>query len=533
MVNRSQQKQACSYQEWLVTHEPNLFLENGKATEQIASFSYQPLLSILLPTFNTDARFLERCIRSVREQCYPNWQLCVVDDCSSDERVVKYVESLAAIDSRVHLRVSAKNKGISAASNLALEIATGDFVILLDHDDELHRFALFEVVAALNDHPDLDLIYSDEDKIDPDGHRVCPAFKPDFDMDVFLSFDYLGHMIALRRSVAEAVGGFRSSCNGAQDWDLLVRVLEGVAPSRVHHISKPLYHWRMHADSTALDLHSKPYVRRAWGKVLTDHLERTALLGTIEAGLFFGSMRVKRHVAPGIRIAVFLRTEDGAYQMAALAPNVESDRTNFYELLGSSITTTSPQGGVRWIWSLDEISEDVLVFINRPLETVNQLFFEELAAQAMREDCGLVTGISVDNGRTIHTGLIVGPQRELMDPFVGLPFPHEGYMGQLSVVREVETISDEFFALRREHLSEVGGLGCVSATFMPRLVEQLTSRAHGRGLRVLVTPYAVATFEGVRPSPPKQLIESEHSQIRLNPNLAQFAHQREVLSGNI
>jgi hypothetical protein len=523
---------ASSYQEWLVTHEPKLFCPDDQVADHLAGFTYKPLLSILLPTFNTNPHFLERCLRSVSNQHYSKWQLCVVDDCSSDERVVPFIQRLADEDARIQLCVSRTNAGISAASNLALQMAQGEFIILLDHDDELHPFALFEVVAALNRHPDLDLIYSDEDKIDRDGHRVCPAFKPDFDFDIFLSFDYLGHMIALRRSVTAEVGGFRSSCNGAQDWDLLMRALEGMDAQKVHHIAKPLYHWRMHADSTALDLNSKPYVRRAWGKVLVDHLARTALSAEIEPGLFFGSMRIKRPINRGstreASVAVFLRTEDGSYQIAALEPNVDSSRTFFYELLGSSLTS-----GAKWIWSFEEITEDVAVFINRPLETVNHLFFEELAAQAMRADCGLVTGISVDAGRVVHSGLIRDMRGQLMDPFVDLNFPHDGYLGQLSVVREVETISDEFFAVRREHLAGVGGLGSISAGFMSRLVQQLTTQAHKRGLRVLATPYAVATFEGVWPVRVSRVADDGRRPIQLNPNFASFANLAEVLSGNI
>jgi len=161
----------------------------------------------------------------------------------------------------------------------------------------------------------------------------------------------------------------------------------------------------------------------------------------------------------------------------------------------------------------------------------------------MREECGLVTGISVDIARVIHSGLIGGAGGELMDPFVGLDFPHDGYLGLLSVVREVDTISDEFFAVRREHLETVGGLGSVSASFMPRLVQQLTESAHGRGLRVLVTPYAVATFEGVWPGAPSEIAPAmDHSdvnpdvklnRVRLNPNLFAFENLADVLSGNV
>lgn len=523
-----------SYQQWLVTHERKLFPPEDQISGGIAHLHARPLFSILLPTFNTKHTFLERCVHSVLEQHYPYWQLCVADDCSSDAQVVQYIRSLAERDSRIQLHVSATNAGISAASNFALSLAEGEFIVLLDHDDELHPFALYEAAAALDRNPKLDLIYSDEDKIDPDGHRVCPAFKPDFDMDMFLAFDYLGHMIALRRTLAEGVGGFRTRCNGAQDWDLLLRALEGLDSGRVHHLSKPLYHWRMHADSTALDLNAKPYVRRAWTTVLTDHLSRTALNASVEPGLFFGSMRVKRLLPEALDIALFLRTEDGAYQMAALAANIGSNKIRCYELLGSSLMRDPGSPEAERIWSFEQIGERVLIFINRPLESVNHEFFEELTSQALRPDCGLVTGISVDAGRVVHSGVVRGPGGSLMDPFAGLKFPHDGYMGQLSVVREVETISDEFFAVRREHVAAIGGLGTVSACFMPRLMQELVRHARTQDLRVLATPYAVATFEGVWPTAASNSARSsEAGAIRLNPNLASFDNLSEVLRGNI
>ena len=513
--------------------EPKLFLDEIQVADYLEGLTDQPLISILLPAYNSDLQFLGYCLDSVSAQHYPNWELCIVDDCSSDKRVLDYLRDVARRDRRVKLKRSEKNGGISAASNLALGMAEGEFIVLLDHDDELHRFALLEVVMALNGNPELDLIYSDEDKLDQDGNRVCPAFKPDFDLDVMLAFDYLGHLVALRREIAEQVGGFRESCTGAQDWDLLLRAIEQIDARRIHHIAKPLYHWRMHPESTALNLHAKPYVRKAWSLVLGDYLARANTHAEVEPGLFFGSMRSRRKIAQMPRVAVFFRVEDGAYQAAALVPNLRGIYVTFYELLGSSVTLVGTDEFAP-VWSLEEVDEEVLLFVNRPLESVNHLFLEELVAQAMREDCGLVTGLSVDSGRTVHTGLIRSGSGELIDPFVNLTFPQHGYLGLLSVVREVETISDEYFAVRRDRLARIGGLGCVSASFMPRLVELLTVSVHRQGQRVLVTPYAVATLEGVWPAAcPPLPREGDNAAVVLNPNFACFANRAEVLSGNI
>jgi len=552
-----------TYRDWLGKREPALFWPEDEIADRLSVLTYQPLVSIILPTYNTDLYFLERCVHSVLEQHYAHWQLCVADDSSSGGRVIEYLRSIAAQDPRVVVTVRKSNGGISAASNTALETAKGDFVVLLDHDDELHPFALLEVVRSLNTNEKADLIYSDEDKIDSIGRRSHPAFKPDFDMDMFLSFDYLGHLVALRRSLVSRIGGFRSACDGSQDWDLLIRAVEVIGPSRVDHIAKPLYHWRMHEDSTAFDLYSKPYARHAWARVISEHIERMGKKASAEPGLFYGSTRIRYKRPKDIGVAVFVRADDGPLQAAAIGADVDLRSTGLYELVNCAVrplrvtldgargdsSLASQDSTTRGteahgpavssfslpIRSLSEIPGDVFVFINRPIEGVNHAFFDELAAQAMRPECGLVTGISLDSdSRTAHTGLIGGRDGELMDPFAGITFSHHGYMGQLSVIRSVEAIGDYFFAVRREHLSDVGGLGAVSGAHMPRLVHRLIGNARKNGLLILVTPYAVATFAGEVPATAIEPLESNRpSGVSINPNLMAFQHLEHVLKGNI
>ena len=552
-----------TYRDWLVIREPTLFWPQDEIADRLSVLTYQPLISVILPTYNTDLYFLERCMQSVREQHYGHWQLCVADDNSSDGRVVEYLRNIEAQDPRVVVTMRKSNGGISAASNTALEAAQGDFVVLLDHDDELHPCALLEVVRRLNTNEKADLIYSDEDKIDNMGRRSHPAFKPDFDIDMFLSFDYLGHLVALRRNLVSRIGGFRSACDGSQDWDLLIRAVEVIGPSRVDHIAKPLYHWRMHQDSTAFDLYSKPYARHAWARVISEHIERTGKRASAEPGLFYGSTRIKYKRPKDVRIAVFVRADDGPLQAAAIGSDVDWCSTTLYELVNCAVrplsfvldgakddsslasqdlttrgteahdaTIASSSLPVR---SLSEIPGDVFVFINRPIDSVNHAFFDELAAQAMRPECGLVTGISLDpDSHAVHTGLIRGRDGELMDPFVGITFSHHGYMGQLSVVRSVEAIGDYFFAVRREHLSAAGGLGAVSGACMPRLVHRLIGNARKSGLLVLVTPYAVATFaEGIQAPTIEPLESNRCPGVSINPNLTAFQHLDQVLKGNI
>lgn len=549
----SKSRTVLSYGEWLEYKEPELFWKSNEVADRLRALDYKPLISIILPTYNTPEYFLKRCIESVSGQRYPYWQLCIADDCSdADHPILKYLASLSG-DERIDVRTRQSRGGISAASNTALELARGEFVVLLDHDDELHPFALVEVVRALNSHEDCHLIYSDEDKINPWGVRSNPAFKPDFDRDMFLSFNYLGHLITLRRDVVSRIGGFRSRCDGAQDWDLLIRATEVIEEDNIRHIRKPLYHWRMHEESTAMNLDAKPYVAKAWATVLEDRCERTAQKARVMEGLFYGSMRLKYPYPNSASLGIVLRPIDGVFQSSIVKACLAGKKANLYDIVGCVLHPTPAEaseiafsavagadggctsGSPRSICSLTEMPDDVFVFINGPLETLNHLFFEELAAQAMRKDCGLVTGLSLDaRGETIHTGWVRSAKDELLDPFAGIQFPNHAYMGGLSVVRSVEAISPLFFAVRREHLVATGGLGAVSSTHMLHLVKLLTKNASEKGLRVLFTPYAIATFGSPETEPLTEAPDRKLGQaVDLNPNILDFDKPAEFLKSGI
>jgi glycosyltransferase involved in cell wall biosynthesis len=544
---RTAGKLVSSYQEWLFAYEPGLFWPATEVSHCISQMSYRPTISIILPVHDTDLFFISRAIQSVIGQHYPVWQLCVVD-VSGGEQIKDFLKATITADPRVSLRVSDRNDGRAATSNAGLQMSSGDFIAVMGCNDELHPFAFVEIARALNEKQDTDLLYTDEDTLDLYGHRARPSFKPDFDLNMFRSFNYLGHLTAVRRSVALEAGGFRSAYDSAEDWDLAFRIIEATGPSRVSHVHKPLYHARSREALTSKGVSTAGWSSKAAVRVVSGHLERTNTPGIVEPGLYAASVRVKRTVPKDARIAVFLRLEDGHFQISALGPNVPWEQTQVYDVLGPAIYRTEakdhklprPDPDVDFdvefgcVRTLEELKEDVFVFINRPLETVNHLFFEELTAQALRSDCGLVTGISIDNRRTVHSGLIGGPAGDLVDPFATLSFNHHAYLPQLSAVRAVEAISDEFFAVRREHLASVGGLGAISANYMPRLAQLLADNAHDRDLQVVVTPYAVATFEGTSPRERSNIIAAKREiAIRCNANLNAFTNLAEVCQGHL
>lgn len=529
-----------SYLDWIVHVEESLFWPDDEIADRIAGLARCPLISIIVPVFNTNPLFLERCIESVLKQRYANWQLCITDDASRDSTILSYLEKVAAADERIVFRRSPQNGGISRASNLSLESAKGEFIVLLDHDDELHPFALLEVVRRLNEVHDCALIYSDEDKIDDFRRRSQPAFKPDFDLDMFRAFDYLGHLVALRRDIVDRIGGFRPSSDGAQDWDLLLRAVEVAGPAAVSHIPKPLYHWRIHDDSTSTNLLSKPYVRNAWIHVLSEHLSRVDDAATVEPGVYFGTMRVKYGKQDQNRIAAFIRMEDGDYQSALIETLLEPEPNSLYQIADCVVRRLPSEGQSSandigpCMSSLSEIDGDIFIFINRPLETLNHAFFDELARQAARSDCGLVTGVSLDrNGKVASSGFIGKASGELIDPFAGFKFLEPPYMWQLGVTRRVETISDFFFATHRRHLAAIGGLAAVCGTRMPQLVNKLIQNAGREGLGIIVTPYAVATFDDLfrDASQPAPLRQPGSRSVNINPNLELFSDFQMVMRG--
>jgi hypothetical protein len=340
-----------------------------------------------------------------------------------------------------HICKRSKKTRVFFSLHSSIEADKGDFVISLDHRDELHPFALLEIVRALNDAGSTDLVYADEDEMDFYGNRVRPLPKPDFDPEALQSWNFIGHMAAVRRSsLLQASAGSETG-----SWDTLFRVLEipGSPPPR--HIPKPLYHFRRGNEMLAPlpreddDISPKP---------ILDRLARTGVTATVEPGLFPRSFRLLYPRRPDWRTAVLIRPEDGAFQHAALAGSIDCRTTRISELDPGR--------------TLGEMPEDLFVFINRPVETLNHIFFEELTAQAMRTDCGLVTGISLDRtGRVLHGA------------FADIQFSQHELLRDILVVRSVDAISGEFFALKRTQLLSLGGLEAVLGATIPQIIGRL------------------------------------------------------------
>ncbi len=259
------------YDEWITQNEDHNFM---KIQEEISDLIYHPRISIIMPVYNVDSQWLNQCIQSVLDQFYQNWELCIYDDASTNRNTILCLKEWENKDVRIKIIYGEINQHISGASNEALKMTDGEFIALLDDDDELAPNALFECVKVLNSNRDIDFIYSDEDKLDENGFRVDPYFKPDWSLNLFLKKMYTCHLGLYRKSIIDKIYGFRKGFEGAQDYDLVLRFIEHTAAQKIYHIPKVLYHWRKLPTSTASHINAKRYTVAASYKAVQEYMKK-------------------------------------------------------------------------------------------------------------------------------------------------------------------------------------------------------------------------------------------------------------------
>ena len=297
---------SASYAAWIERVERPALPTQEEMREAIAGFALRPRISIVMPVYNTPEPYLAAALASIRAQSYPDWELCLCDDASTAPHIAPMLARLAAEEPRVRLRTRAKNGGIVAASNDALALASGDWLTLIDHDDTIPPHALFALVAALNADPQTDFLYSDEDKITVDGARYEPFFKPDWSPETLEACMYTAHLALYRRDIVGQIGGFRAECEGAQDYDFVLRYTEHVR--HVRHVPQVLYHWRAIPGSTAQAMDNKGYVVAAAIRALEDRARRTGGLGSVRPTAFAGSFHLRRTLRERPPVSIVIPT---------------------------------------------------------------------------------------------------------------------------------------------------------------------------------------------------------------------------------
>lgn len=282
-----------AYRRWLKKHEPTE-QEIQQLKKEMHTFKYNPLISIVVPAYNTPREWLEKAIESVLNQWYQNWELCIVNDGSPQPHVRETLDIYSKKDQRIKVKHLRRNRGIARATNEALAIAAGksEFIAFMDSDDVLHPMALFEVVKFLDHQPDTDVIFTDEDKLTLDDRRRRPEFKPGWSPDLFLSSNYINHLTVCRKKLVDSVGGFRAKYNWSQDYDLYLRITEKTG--KIFHIPKILYHWREIPESSAFKVDVRPAALAKSAELLTETLQRRGIKGKVKKGLRPGTFKIKK-----------------------------------------------------------------------------------------------------------------------------------------------------------------------------------------------------------------------------------------------
>src|SRR5437868_10046470 len=410
------------YGRWFARHRVSAE-EAAKLCEQSRTFSYRPLLSILMPTFNPNDEFLTAAVESVIAQAYENWELILVDDGSSDSRAHALLKNLGQRDARIQIGVQ-EHGGISSALNTGLARARGDWIALLDHDDLLEPDALFRAIELMQNDREADVIYSDEDKI-VDGKLAAPLLKPDWSPEFFRTHDYLGHFVIIRRDLARAE--FRSEFDGAQDYDLLLRVSEKT--DRIRHLPRVLYHWRRTAESTAHNIRRKPGALEAGRRGIEEHLARRQENARVTIDWETHLYRVRRQIAAE-KISIIINGSAG-----------DADRIR--------ANTDFPNFEI--VANLKEATGEYVLFLDSDLEPLDENWLSVMEEQLSNPKIGAVGARIVSSDDTIESaGLILLPNGSAGSAFAGYPRNFRGANRQLQAVRNYSAVSASCLLTRRE-----------------------------------------------------------------------------------
>jgi GT2 family glycosyltransferase len=448
----------------------------------VAVLPRRPVISVLVPVFDTPERYLRAALDSVLAQLYPHWELCVADDASTLPHVRGVLAEYAARDARVKLALRERNGHIAAASNSALALATGEFVALLDHDDLLTRDALFHVALAVNQNPDADFVYSDEDKIDDDGQRSEPYFKPDWSPDSLLARMYTGHLAVFRRAQVNQLGGFREGFEGSQDYDLVLRLTERT--DRIYHVARVLYHWRIHPASAASGAPSKTYAYEAGRRAVEEALARRGEPGRVQALAQPGSYLVRYVLRRPEKISIIVPTRDHGADVERCLHSVFARATypDFEVVLVDNGSTDAASLAVFARWSAQEprvrvLRRDVpfnfaalnndaartcggtyLLFLNNDTEVVTPDWLEALAEQAQRPSIGAAgPKLLYPDGTVQHAGVITGIGGVAGHVHKYADGGAAGYFNILRTVNNYSALTGACLMVRREVFDRVGG----------------------------------------------------------------------------
>ncbi len=442
-----------SYKEWYEKHCPT---KEELMRQREVEFSVQPLISIVVPTYQTPIPFLKDMIDSVRKQSYEKWELCIADGSlngdENDTKVIRVREELnrySMEDKRIKVVYLEENQGISENTNQALALATGEYIGLFDHDDMLTPDALYEIVKAINDY-DYDVLYTDEDKISEDSHDYKkPVFKPDYSPELLCANNYITHFFVAKKSIVDRLGGFRKEYDGSQDYDFIFRCVE--LAKKVGHVSKVLYHWRMHGGSVAGDPTSKMYAYDAGKKAIQSHYERVGIQANVKHMERLGLYHTEYKMIKQPLISVIVYGEDDEKKKRCSEWFKRKDYSNLEILASAGIN-------VEEINTLAEKARgSYLFFVSENLESVERDALQQMAGVLQIQNVGAVSGKVIGRKHTVEdVGVVFRTNGDLCKANYGIGDCDYGDMFRAKVMSNYSILSLNCFMTHKNTFEELG-----------------------------------------------------------------------------
>ncbi len=523
-----------AYAAWI---ERNEIQDQANARARVDGLISRPGFAVVMPVFQPDPADLESAIASVRAQSYPNWHLVIACDGPQPESVRAALAAHEAADRRIRLVQLAQRSGISAAANAALAAAVDEYVGFLDQDDELAPDALLSVAERIDQKHETDVLYSDEDHIDPGGPRRDPFFKPDWSPDLLLSMNYVCHFLVVRRALLAEAGGLRSEFDGSQDYDLMLRLMS--LTGKIEHIPKVLYHWRASAASVVRSSGAKPWAYDAGRRALEDHIRRNQIDARVEDGIDRGRYRVRYAIPRGFRATILIPSGGKTEHLTACLESVLSktaypdhdilliDNSSGAEVrkIAEALTATARVRYLDWRNKPFNYSRMMnagaavcdspgLVFLNDDTEIKSPEWLESLIELGARPEVGIVGAKLVyPNGAIQHAGIVMGVWQLCAHAFHLLDSRQRHYFDLPDVIRNVSAVTGACMFIRRDVFRELGGFDEAAYPIVFNDID-LCLRAGERGYRVLYTPHALVVHHESLTRRERGLMEDEGSDVR-------------------
>ena len=483
------EQRRSDYDKWVSQYDTLTDADRADMRSHIASFANPPIFSVVMPTYNTPEKFLRKAIESVRCQIYPYWELCIADDASTLPHVQRVLEEYVHKDSRIKLVFREQNGHISAASNSALELATGGYIALLDHDDELSEHALYMVADCINKYSDgVDIIYSDEDKINQNGQRYDPYFKAQWNRYFIYSQNFVAHLGVYRRAIVEEIGGFRIGYEGSQDYDLLLRMLGKTSDDKIKHIPFVLYHWRNFPENITFSSTLHHISDKSACKALNEHFSRAKekiLLSESRTVKGCWDQEFEMEFEPSV--SIIIPTKDNIKILSACIDSlifntgyksrfevlivdnnsVNEDTFEYFRKIKNDnlpfdVSIIYDKGEFNYSYlnntAVREANGDIIVFLNNDVKAISEDWLKRIVSIASRKDVGVVGAkLLYDNNTVQHAGVLLGIYGVAAHPFRGIPADHNVYFGYPNLLREVSAVTAACMGIKKSLFIEAGG----------------------------------------------------------------------------